>query len=381
MNCSRSTAGSAYMEWAKHHSSAKFNLATSGMAGLPLSELGVEIEDLEINSASNGSGDGYDPLLEALARRYHTPKQCVVSAMGTSFANYLALAAATDPGEEILVEQPTYEPLVSVARFLGLTIRRFQRRSEKNFAVDPAEVERNLTPRTRVIVICNLHNPSGALTPDTILREVQALARQRGAYVLVDEVYREMLFEAEPETAFHLDPERFLITNSLTKAYGLSGLRCGWVLAPAKLAARMWRLHDIHAGTYAHPAELLSVRALEILPQIAARMKRTLDANRALLRDFLNRRDDLDCFWPDHGTVVFPRLRNGNVDALCDLLRRQFETTVAPGRFFESPDRFRIGVGLATDTVAQSLAQLGLGMDRFQTAMPDVRPTGLRSPS
>jgi aspartate/methionine/tyrosine aminotransferase len=374
MNSLRSTAGSTYIEWAKLHSSARFNLATSGVAGLPLAELGVRIEDLEINSASNGSGYGYDPLLEAIARRYRTPQECVVSAMGTSFANYLALAAATGPGDEILVEQPAYDPLLGVARFLGLEIRRFQRRAEQDFAVDPAEVERNLTQHTRVIVICNLHNPSGALTPDSILRKVAALAQERDAYVLVDEVYREMLFEAAPQTAFHLDPDRFLITNSLTKAYGLSGLRCGWVLAPAKLATRMWALHDIHAGTYAHPAELLSVRALEMLPKISARMKTMLDANRALLRDFLRRRDDLDYFWPDYGTVVFPRLKRGNVDTLCDLLRRDFQTTVVPGRFFECPDRFRVGVGMATASVAGSLAQFGLGMDRYRAMARGAAP-------
>src|SRR5262249_18283339 len=162
----------------------------------------------------------------------------------------------------------------------------------------------HLSSRTRVIVICNLHNPSGALTPDSVLREIATLARQRNAYVLVDEVYREMLFEATPQTAFHLDPDRFLITNSLTKAYGLGGLRCGWVLAPPKVAAQMWRLHDIHAGTYVHPAELMSVRAFEMLPEISARMKKMLDTNRALLRDFLRDRDDLEYYWPDYGTVA-----------------------------------------------------------------------------
>lgn len=367
MNSPRGTAGSSYMAWAKLHSSAKFNLAGSGMAGLPLPELGVSIDELEINNPANGYG--FDPLLEAIARRYRTPKECVVSATGTSFANYLALAAVTEPGDEVLVEQPTYDPLLGAARFLGLEIRRFQRRPERDFAIDPEEVARNLTARTRAIVVCNLHNPSGALTPDSTLKEIAALARRVGAYVIVDEVYREMLFEAEPQTSFHIDPERFLITNSLTKAYGLSGLRCGWVLAPAKLAAHMWRLDDIHAGTYAHPAELLSVRAFERLSRISQRMKSMLDENRRLLGAFLDRRDDLDCFRPDHGTVVFPRLKNGSVDALCDLLRREFKTTVVPGRFFECPDRFRIGVGLATQSVAASLQQLSLGMDRYQATL------------
>ena len=164
----RSAAYSPYMEWAKLHSAARFNLATSGVANFPLSELGVTIDQLEINGPSIY---GYEPLLQAIARRYRVAQECVVSAVGTSLANYLALAATTEPGDEILVEQPTYELILSTARYLGLEIKRFPRRAENNFAIDPADVERNITPRTRVIAICNLHNPSGALAPDATLRE------------------------------------------------------------------------------------------------------------------------------------------------------------------------------------------------------------------
>ena len=366
MTYSRSTASSPYMEWAKLHSVARFNLATSGVAGFPLAELGVTLDQLEINGPSIY---GYEPLLQAIARRYRVPRECVASAVGTSLANYLALAATTEPGDEILVEQPTYELIVSAARYLGLVIRRFPRRAENGFAIDPAEVERNMTPRTRVIALCNLHNPSGALVPDSTLRQLGELARKAGAYVLVDEVYREMLFESEPQSSFLLDPERFVVTNSLTKAYGLSGLRCGWVLAAPELVRRMYRIHDLLGATFAHPAELLSVVAFEKLARIAARMKSLLDENRALLHGFLRSRDDLDYFWPEHGTIVFPRLKTGSVDTLCRILREEFETSVVPGRFFESPDRFRMGVGTPTEAVREALRQFNRGLDRYKASI------------
>jgi hypothetical protein len=354
------------MEWAKLQSAARFNLATSGVKNFPLSELGVTIDQLEINGPSIY---GYEPLLQALARRYRVQQECVVSAIGTSLANYLALAATTEPGDEILVEQPTYELILSTAKYLGLTIKRFPRRAESNFAIDPTDVERHLTARTRVIAICNLHNPTGALVPDAILREVGKLAAKVRAYVLVDEVYREVLFESSPASAFHIDPERFIVTNSLTKAYGLSGLRCGWVLAPPELARRMFRINDLHGATFAHPAELLSVVALQKLPQIAAHMKSMLETNRKLLHDFLSGREDLEYFWPEYGAIVFPRLKNGHVNSLCDALRRDFETSVVPGSFFESPDRFRIGVGTPTESVQEALHQLGLGLDRYRASL------------
>ena len=144
--------------------------------------------------------------VQAIARRYRVPQESVVSAVGTSLANYLAFTSITEPGDEILVEQPTYELILSTARYLGLEIKRFPRRAENDFAIDLADVERKITPRTRAIVICNLHNPTGAITPDATLRDIGALADKTGAYVLVDEVYREMLYESTPASAFHIDP-------------------------------------------------------------------------------------------------------------------------------------------------------------------------------
>jgi len=366
MTTRRADGGSAYMRWAKLQSMAKYNLATSGMANLAFSALGVTLDHLQINGPTIY---GYEPLLQALAARYRVPQECVVSAMGTSFANYLALAGATEPGDEILIEHPTYDPILGAARYLGLEIRRFKRTPEQNFAIDLEEVDRNLSSRTRLIVLCNLHNPSGALSPDSLLRELGTLARTRNAYVLVDEVYREMLFSAEPGTAFHVDPSCFIVTSSLTKAYGLSGLRCGWVLAPPELAQRMWRIHDVHAATYPFIAEYLSVIALKKLDEISAGMKLMLDENRSLLRSFLERREDLDYCWPEYGTVVFPRLKHGNVDELCRLLRSEFDTSIVPGEFFEMPDRFRIGVGTPTPDLRAALEQLQHGLDRYRATL------------
>ncbi len=363
---SRRNAGSSYMQWAKLRSGATHNLATSGMANLPLADLGVRIEQLEINGVN---AYGYEPLLDAIAQRYRVKRENVVTAMGTSLANYLALAATTEPGDEILVEQPTYDPILGAARFLDLEVRRFNRRAEENFALDADDLARSLSPRTRVIALCNMHNPSGALTPDSVLAEVGKLAEKSGAYVVVDEVYREMLFEAQPASAFHVNPERFIVTNSLTKAYGLSGLRCGWVLAPAEVAQRIWRIHDVHAATYPFIPEWLSVVAFQKLPQIAAKMKALLDHNRQLLRDFLESRDDLDYFWPEYGTIVFPRLRQGDAAEMCGFLRRECEVSVVPGSFFEVPDRFRIGVGTPAQAVRMALEQFGAGLDRYKASI------------
>ena len=357
----RSTIRSPYMEWAKLSSEARYNLATSGVASYPLTELGVNVQDLEINGPTVY---GYQPLQQRLARKNQAQPECVVAAAGTSMANHLAMAACFEPGDEVLVEQPTYELLLSTARFLGAKIRRFKRRFEDDFRIDPQEVEKRITPRTRLIVITNLHNPSGALTDDATLAAIGEIALGCGAHVLVDEVYLETMFAAPARSAFHLG-KQFVSTNSLTKAYGLSGLRCGWILAEPELAERMWRLNDVFAATAVHPGELLSVAALDRLEQIAARSQSVLAANRRAAAAFLDSTRELRCFRPAFGTVLFPQLRRAQVEEFCSLLREKYETSVVPGKFFEMPRHFRIGLGGDIEMTAEGLRRLGSALEEY----------------
>ena len=358
----RTAIASPYMEWAKTSSHARFNLATSGIASVPMSELPVSIEQLEITGSA---GYGYKELLERLAEKCGAPIECVVQANGTSMANFLALAACLESGDEVLIEQPTYELLLCAARFLGARVVRFARRFEEGFAINPEELRRIVTAKTRLIVLTNLHNPSGVLTSDEVLREVGAIAREVGGRVLIDEVYLDASFSKTPRTAFQLGTE-FIVTSSLTKVHGLSGLRCGWILAEANLARRIWRLNDLMDASHVHAAERMSVIALDNLGNFANRTKQLLATNRSLLDAFLDSRDDLEVVRPEFGTIVFPRLRHGSANEFCKLLREKFETTVVPGEFFEMPQHFRIGIGGDSEMVEGGLERLGAALDGFR---------------
>ncbi len=307
---------------------------------------------------------GYEPLLERIARKNGVAVECVVAADGTSMANHLAMAATFEPGDEVLIEQPVYELLVSTALYLGAKVRRFQRRFEENFRVDPKEIERQITPQTRLIVITNMHNPTGAFTDDETLRAVGDLAASVRARVLVDEVYLEAVFEQPTRSAFHLGPQ-FVITNSLTKAYGLSGLRCGWVLAEPVLAERIWKINDLYAATRVHAGERLSVLAFEHLPRIAQRAKAILDINRKRFHAWLDSHRQVECFRPPYGTVAAPKLRRGTVAEFCVLLREKYETSVVPGGFFEMPQHFRVGLGGDPEMTAAGLERLGKALDEY----------------
>ena len=369
MNAPARTKRSLYMEWAKTHSHARFNLATSGVIGVPIAEFPLDLNQLEVTAPG---GYGYAPLQQRLARHNGVPEECIVAATGTSMANHLAMAAVLDPGDEVLIEQPVYGPLLDVAEYLQARVKRFPRRFEAGFALELEAIERALTPETRLIVLSNLHNPSGALISAPELRAIGEVARRTGAHVLVDEVYLGMLFDDRAPFSFVLgesmasaNDNPFIVTSSLTKVFGLSGLRCGWVLASPELAKRMWLLNDLYGAVAAHPAERMSVMAFEQLDLFRARARSLLGANRALIDSFLDSRSDLECFRPPAGTVVFPRLSHGDPEAFFPLLREKYETTVVPGAFFEMPRHFRVGIGGDTAGLRGGLEHLSSALDDF----------------
>ena len=134
----REIRSSSYMHWAKTQQQARFNLATSGLGNLSLRDLRVSLDDLELTFG----GYGYEPLKQALAARYRIDPHSIVTAAGTSFANHLAIAALIKPGDEVLFEEPAYEPMLSTALYLGADVIRFQRQFDDGFRVNAEEIDR-----------------------------------------------------------------------------------------------------------------------------------------------------------------------------------------------------------------------------------------------
>jgi aspartate/methionine/tyrosine aminotransferase len=352
------------MEWAKTQSATKFTLATSGVLDMSWEELGAPAASCELRRPG---GYSYAPLVQSIASRFGIPEESVVTAMGTSFANHLVMAALLAPGDEVLIEHPAYEPILAVAQYLGATVKRFHRRPETGFQIDMDELRSLAGPRTRLIVVTDLHNPTSAALDHGSLSGLQELAVKSGARILVDEVYLELRKVAGQtlDTSFRLGPE-FIVTSSLTKAYGLSGLRCGWILAEPGTARRLWRLSDLYYSTPPHLVERLSVSAFQQLDRIAQRSRSLLAANRSLLDRFLDlHAHDLDVLRTDIGTVVFPRPLRISTDRLCDILRTKYETSVVPGHFFEMPDRFRVGIGGQLEIVSEGLDRLSSALRRL----------------
>jgi aspartate/methionine/tyrosine aminotransferase len=341
-----------YLVWAKRRPHPANDLARSDVNGPALDELPGWRAALELSGRND---EGWPPLVEAIASRYGVSTDSVATAMGTSGANFLVCAALLRPGDDVLVESPAYDPLLAVPRMLGARLVRFERRFEDGFRIDPVRVAAAMTPATRLVIITSPHNPAGTVTDAQTLVEIGRLAAARGAHVLVDEVYLDVAMRQTCPPAVTLGPE-FISTSSLTKCYGLSGLRCGWALAHPAVAEEIRRMRDLTDGSGSIVAERASTVAFAHLPELLARGRAALDANTARFAQFMTTTPVLEWVPPDGGTVAFPRLRSGeSADALAEELLARYETAIVPGRFFEADAHFRVALGIKPDVLARGL--------------------------
>lgn len=352
-------ASAPYMAWAKSRPHASFDLALSNVLPCTAAEIDGAADALDFTSQND---DGFPPLLDAIAERYGVTPDRVATATGTSGANFLAGLALIEPGDEVLVESPVYDPLLAIPRALGARVTRFERRFEDHFAIDADAVIRAITPATRLAIVTHPHNPSGRLTPDAAIARIADAAARHGGFVLVDEVYLDAAAGCGATPAARL-ADNIVSTNSLTKSYGLAPLRCGWAIASPPIAERIRRARDVVDGTGSVPSERLAVLAFRQLARLAGRAQAIVTPNVEAFRAFLAGTPQLEGF-VQHGTVAFPRLRSGSdTDRLARALLHQHATAVVPGRFFEAPAHFRVGLGIEPAVLATGLARIRAHLD------------------
>jgi aspartate/methionine/tyrosine aminotransferase len=350
---------SPYIAWVRSHAGIRYNLARSGMPPCRLDRLGATLDDVRGQGAHD---DGWPPLVEAIAVRYGVTPGHVVVTTGATLGNHVAMAALLAPGDEVLVEQPVYEPLALVPRHLQTGVVSLPRRAEAGWALHIDDLRERISPRTRLVVLSNLHNPTGALLDEATLDALASVADERGFHVLIDEVYLELT--APQRTAASRSPW-FVTTRSLTKAFGLDALRVGWILAEPALAVRIRRMHDLFASSVAHPSERLALLALERAADLLAPTLALLAHNRARAEAFVAAQPRLSWTPPRAGTVGFVRLDGGvegAVDALATRLEQEHDTAIAPGRFFGAGDHFRIGWSMPAEIFEAGLERLAAAL-------------------
>ena len=352
------------MRWAKTRPRVTYDLASSGLVPVTTEELLGDAAAKDALSISGPNDEGLMPLRDAIASRYGVTIDRVSIAAGASGANFQALLALLEPGDDVLIETPGYDPLIAAARAAGANAVRFERSWSKGFALDPYVIRTALTPATRLIVVSNAHNPSGAMANRDVLEQLGVMAEAIGARVLVDEVYAEAQHDAAPvPQAAATMGDVFVSTNSLTKAYGLAGLRCGWILASPEVSQRVREMRDIIDGSGAFAAEELSVAAFAQIDRLRARARSILSENLAALRAMAQSNPHLEWLEPAAGTTAFPRVKGvDDTSELVDRLIRDHDTIVVPGRFFQAPQHIRIAFGGRAEMVREALARLDLAL-------------------
>jgi aspartate/methionine/tyrosine aminotransferase len=352
----------AYMEWAKLHKRRRINLSPSGMPERTLADLGLDPESLKLGGVNPY---GHPELISALAARYRVPEKNILTTAGASQAIFMVCAALVDPGDRLLVEKPAYEPLLAVPRMLGAEILRLERRYEDGFGIDLDRYRQALASRPRLVVLTNLHTPSGVRLSQAELRRICSAAAEAGAMVFFDEIYLEYSDGGCRTTAFGLG-DNVIVASSLTKVYGLGGLRCGWVFAPDSLVAALRRLVDHLNVEGVYLGEQISAAAFSRLDAWAGENRPLLKKNLELVRVFIRGEPKLSWVEPDSGIIGFPRIE-APVDGtrLAEILEESYDTTVVPGRFFEEPRHFRLGFGGAAGRLAEGLENIRRALASF----------------
>jgi aspartate/methionine/tyrosine aminotransferase len=344
-----------YMAWAKRHQgSVPFDLSASGMPPPPSALFPLDPAWLTVSGAS---AELRHALKVRIAETYGVGPERVLLAAGTSEANFLVCASLLVPGDRVLVERPAYQALARLPRLFGAEVDRFDRREGASWSVDLDRLVRGWTAGTKLVVLTTPHNPTGAVVDGATLRELGDWLERRDAFALVDEVYRDFLPDPSP-VAQVLHP-RLISTASLTKVYGLSGLRAGWALAPAAVVERCEQIYDFMAVNPPRIPLHAAIAAFDRRAELLARARETAAANRPRVAAFLRETPALKGALPEAGIIASLRLPRGmDASAFAERLRLEHDTLVAPGDFFDLPGFVRIAYGMSGDVLDAGLVRV-----------------------
>lgn len=344
-----------------------YNLSDSGVHPYSLNELLNAEEREKVLAAELGYGwtNGAVALREAIAATYksRTADEVIVT-NGSAEANFLMAMTLLEPGDEIVVVVPNYLQIRGWAKALGATVRDVPLREELGWLPDPADIRAAISPRTKVITLCTPNNPTGRVVPAELLGEIVAIARANGLWLHTDEVYKGAEYgTVEPPSGADLY-ERAIVTNGLSKAMAMPGLRIGWLVGPAAEIYAAWQRKDYTSITTGAISELVATLAMQ-----PARRKAILDRSRELL----SRNVDLMVRWvraneglvslapPQAGGMAFVRYHLPvNSTELVHRIKDEQSVLLAPGDVYGMDGYFRVGIGAPAHVLEG-------GLERVQT--------------
>ena len=347
-----------HIAWAQRvPGAARFDLASSAVATPDLAAMGLP-------HRAGIDGDPFatlDRLERALGERLGAPGGRVLVTAGASEANAAVFAGLLEPGDEVLVEHPGYEPLRAVPEFFGAEVRTFPRSPDLPVA---AAVRPALGPRTKLVVLTHLHNPSGAALSERDVEELEGLAGERELRLLADETYREAV-AGEPATLASRS-RCWVATSTLTKVFGLGGLRVGWVAGDDRTRERSANARNALSASPSQPGIALALALVPHLDPLRARAHELLAANRARWARFAGRHPELEPDPAPRGVTTCLRVPvPGGGDALAAHALARHALAVTPGSFFGDDTLVRIALGGEPDVFATALDALEQAVASF----------------
>jgi aspartate/methionine/tyrosine aminotransferase len=354
-----------------------YNLSESGVHPMTLGELLAgpdEIEALFGQELGYTQSNGTVPLREAIAAQYPgATVDHIQVTNGGSEANYIVTWNLVEPGDEVVFMVPSYMQMWGLARGFGALVREWPLRpveGGRRWAPDIDELRSLVSSRTKIIVICNPNNPTGARLSKTDLRGICDVAAKHGCWVVADEIYRGAELDGQETSSVWGMHDRVIVTNGLSKAYGLPGLRIGWIAGPPPRVASLWSYHDY--TTIAPGA--LSDRLTRLVLQ-PARRARILERTRSILaRNFPvvqawldTRADRLSYAPPEAGAIVYVRYSHAiNSTTLVNRLRTEKSLLIVPGDHFGMDGYVRIGYGTPVEHLMEGLLRLDQVLESLQ---------------
>ncbi len=343
-----------------------YNLSESGVHPLTLNELLSEEERRDILDIGLGYSqtNGTPELREQIVTLYPGAnlEQILVTA-GSSEANYLLIWSNIEPGDEVVFMMPNYMQMWGLVRGFGAVLKPFWLKEELGWDPDLDELKELITARTKLIIVTHPNNPTGAVLSPETMSAIVNLASRSGAWIIADEVYQGAEREGPVSPSFWGRYDRAVIVNGLSKAYGLPGVRIGWIVGPQDFIQKTWPYHDY---TTISPS-ILSDRIARIALSPAKRDK-ILDRTRGILRrnfpligSWLEKRSDLLSFIPPRaGAIAYARYHHEiNSTELVTRLIREKSTLIVPGDHFEMDRYLRFGFGSEPEYLESGLARVG----------------------
>ena len=370
---------------------ARWDIAESGIFPLSTREIIALLPPEERASALDRILDlrlgysearGSEELRSLIAATYReTSPDDVLVTTGAIEANFLLFNELLSPGDRVVIVDPAYQQLQSVARAIGCDVELLRLRAEDGFRFDLDELSRLATPGTRMIVINTPHNPTEAMLSDADLREIYALAEKLDAWVLSDEAYRWLDLPGQPPLAPPMRDigPRAISTGTFSKPFGLPGLRTGWLVAPEEIVRRCWGLRDYVSLSPGKLNDALAVIAFEQRDQIVARTREIVAENLPVAARWFAENADIVSWTPPRGGLLALMRYGLDIPSLqlANRLAEEYGVMLAPGSAFGYEGHLRIGIGNSPDVFAEGLRQTARCLRELERAGAPIEASSM----